>query len=180
MAESISNASPEEWRAVVGYEGWYEVSSLGRVRRSRPGPSTRTGYILRPAKDSSGYFVVCLCREAVQRSRLIHYLVATAFLGPRPAGHEVNHLSGDKLDCSAGNLEYATASANVLHAIAHGLRHYRRGAVHQNARLTEAAVRAIRASVAAGRKYRDVGAEHGVTPGNVAAIVKRRTWAHVL
>lgn len=117
-------ALEEEWRDVVGFEGWYEVSDLGRVRRSRPGTATRPGRILKPTKDSGGYQHLELCREGIRTTRLVHVLVSGAFLGPCPAGFEIDHVNGDKADNRPSKLEYVPHRLNVARAIR---RHLSRG-----------------------------------------------------
>lgn len=57
-----------EWRDVLGYEGAYKVSDRGRVRGPRK--------ILRPATNRSGYKVVSLCLNGIQRTVFVHKLVA--------------------------------------------------------------------------------------------------------
>ncbi len=107
----------EEWRPVVGYEGRYEVSNLGRVRTlcQRPGmkkPQRR--------KDSVHLFVQLYGGLPIQANKDIHSLVAAAFLGPRPDGMEVCHNNGDARDNRLENLRYDTRSANQRDAVAHG------------------------------------------------------------
>jgi hypothetical protein len=51
MVDQPPGPDGEEWRAVVGYEGWYAVSSLGRVRRERPAQGTRRGALLKQQAD---------------------------------------------------------------------------------------------------------------------------------
>lgn len=112
----------ERWRPVVGFEGLYEVSDLGRVRsldrtvwcegpvKGRY-PSFKKGRVLRPGPMASGHLSVVLGREA--GSKTIHSLVATAFIGPCPAGLEVRHLDGNPANNKLGNLEYSTRSRNT-------------------------------------------------------------------
>jgi phage FluMu protein Com len=50
----------------------------------------------------------------------VHWLVARAFLGPRPDGMEIRHLDGDYQNCTASNLLYGTKSENALDAVQHG------------------------------------------------------------
>lgn len=100
----------EEWRPVTGRETEYEVSSLGRVRNAR-------GRVLRPQRGSHGYPHVDLGRN---KTKLIHILVATAFLGPVPEGQEVRHRNGNKFDPRVRNLQYGTRLQNIQDAIAHG------------------------------------------------------------
>jgi len=107
----------EQWRPVIGYEGLYEVSNAGRVRRSGPSMDgkARIGRILRPAPASHGYPTVVLWRQGRGRTETIHRLVAAAFIGLCPDGHEVNHINGLKDDNDVNNLEYVTFSGNKAH-----------------------------------------------------------------
>ena len=120
----------EEWRPVSGYEDWYSVSNLGRVRRDRPGPSTYAGKLLAinyATKYPSVGFSLGRARKFRTASgpptvHAIHRLVALAFFGPRLPGYEVNHKDGNKRNNSVDNLEYVTRSENHLHAYRTGLR----------------------------------------------------------
>jgi hypothetical protein len=119
-----STTDHEEWRPVVGYEGWYSVSSLGRVRRDMPGRCTSAGRVLHTkAPTSGGYLQVSLSRSTggKQTTLSIHTLVAVAFLTPRPEGHSINHINGIKTDNRVSNLEWVTPKQNSQHAVALGL-----------------------------------------------------------
>lgn len=105
-----------------GYEGLYEVSSLGRVR-SQARPRTRGG-LLKPFKNKKqGYPTVGLCKFGVKQVVRVHVLVAETFLGPRPPGSEVRHLDGNPGNPAASNLAYGTRSQNLLDMRAHGTHH---------------------------------------------------------
>lgn len=120
----------EEWRPVVGFEGLYEVSSLGDVRRI--GPAAKTGHgrgggavigrHVRKHMIPGGYWHVQLWRKGGPKTLLVHRVVAAVFIGPLPDGKEVNHLDGDKANNAATNLEYVTRSENMQHAYRTGLR----------------------------------------------------------
>lgn len=120
----------EVWRAVVDYEGWYEVSNQGRVRsveRSIPCVNRWGAYmrrfpsvILAQAVSNQGYLRVNLSIQGMAGRRSLHVLVAQAFIGPRPPGLQVCHNDGDKANNTAGNLRYDTASANVRDCVKHG------------------------------------------------------------
>jgi hypothetical protein len=115
----------EFWRPVVGYEGLYEASTAGRIRRSGAGRGVRVGRILQPAPGSHGYLTVALYRgDGKARTVTVHDAVATAWLGSRPANHEVNHINGQKTDNDLRNLGYVTSSANKRHAYMTGLRQW--------------------------------------------------------
>ncbi len=166
----------EQWRPVVGYEGWYEVSDHGRVKRVRKGHRTRVGFILRP-KIAHGYEQVGLTRDAVQRWFSVHRLMMAAFVGPCPAGKEVNHKNGVKADNRLCNLEYVTHKENMRHAVKV------KGVGRWNIKLTERVVRAIRRRYehcgAVPLNYAEVGREYGVQGATIKSVVLRRTWAHV-
>lgn len=127
----------ELWRPVVQWEGIYEVSDLGRVRRvaryqtAKPNAylrrSTRertevTGRVLRPGIKDGRPTVTLTFGAAREKTCQIHTLVAEAFLGPRPADHTVNHINGDKADNRLENLEWLDASGQQRHALEHGLK----------------------------------------------------------
>lgn len=106
----------EKWCDVVGLEGWYQVSDLGRVKRIAPIPRHRMGRILNGQTNRQGYAIVTLTMSGESPHRTVHSLVMAAFVGPRPAGHEINHINGVKDDNRLSNLEYVTPKENISHA----------------------------------------------------------------
>jgi hypothetical protein len=115
----------ERWKEVFG--GYYEVSSIGRVRRMRPGRGTNVGKIRKCGFDKDGYLAVALYIKGRAVRILVHRLVAKAFIGPCPKGKEVNHKDGVKKNCHWTNLEYLTKSQNQLHAYRLGLKKAKHG-----------------------------------------------------
>ncbi|WP_167131951.1 NUMOD4 motif-containing HNH endonuclease [Paramicrobacterium chengjingii] len=113
----------EVWRPVVGNEDAYEVSSLGRIRRSKNSHGIPAGKILTPNKQPSGHLRVTL-RGDNHRRDYIHRVVARAFLG-EPSGPLVRHLDGDPENNRVSNLAYGSTSDNLYDAIRHGS--YRNG-----------------------------------------------------
>ena len=92
----------EEWRPVVGYEGLYEVSNLGRVRRVAYVLATYVG----KRGSATNYCRVRIFNERGGKQRSVHSLVAAAFIGPRPSPlHEVNHKDGNPTNNTLENLE---------------------------------------------------------------------------
>lgn len=166
----------EEWRPVVGHEGWYEISSLGRARRVRRSAGARVGHLLKAHPNRKGYLCVVLYVNGQHFCRRIPRLVAEAFLGPCPAGHEVNHRNGIKADNCAANLEWATKSHNRRHAILMGLVPV--GERCYNAKLTEANVRVIRA-MRGHVTARELAHRFGVASTVILGVQTRRSWRHV-
>lgn len=167
----------ERWLPVYGYEGLYDVSDQGRVRRMAPYLNTYVGRILKPARNSKGYYTVALYRNGVRAQHSLHAMVASAFC-PKPEGAtQVNHISGNKADNRASQLEWCTGSQNVKHAIRNGLRRVNRFEKHPMHKLTADQVRDIRCRYAAGGITMEaLGREFGVCLGSVWMIVRNKIW----
>ena len=103
----------EEWRDIIGYEGKYQVSNLGRVKSLK---NTRGNYrekILKPGKDAKGYKQVSLYKNGKGKMYKIHRLVAIAFI-PNPNNYPmINHKDEDKTNNCVDNLEWCTNKYNM-------------------------------------------------------------------
>ena len=119
----------EEWRPVLGWEGYYEVSSFGNVRsidrvitRSDGRRRHLSGQALAPADNRRGYLYVNLARGRERKVRVVHQLVAEAFLGFRRCGFEsvVCHIDGDRHNNVVSNLRVGTQGENLLDRRRHG------------------------------------------------------------
>ena len=107
----------EAWLPVPGFEGWYEVSSAGRVRSLH----TSALRVLSQTQDRSGHMRVTLYRDGkAHPGKLVHQMVAGAFLGPRPDGFVCRHLNGNPTDNRPENLAWGTYSQNELDSVQHG------------------------------------------------------------
>ena len=113
---------PEEWRPIKGYEGLYEVSSVGRVKRLGRKTVTSSGKvrylketIRKPQKDIKGYLNLRLSNNGTYKFCRIHRLVAEAFI-PNPNNKpQVNHINEDRADNRVDNLEWVTCTENNNH-----------------------------------------------------------------
>lgn len=177
---SSSRDQTEEWRPVADHPD-YEVSNAGRVRRAVDGPgNTWAGRVLVCAVASTGYRAVSLQdrRTGKQKQRLVHRLVALAFLGPAPQGTQVNHKDGVKTNNRPTNLEYVTPKQNTHHAMRAGLRGTYVGEQKAH-KLTESDVREIVARVNAGETRTAVAADKGVCREAVRDIMRGLNWTHL-
>lgn len=117
----------EEWRDVVGYEGYYQVSNLGRVRSvdrtiidSNGHKKHYRGKTLKPSLKRTGYYSVTIHTEEVKKTVLVHRLVAAAFLEPDPKRLYVDHIDADKTNNKVDNLRWCTCRENINFAIENG------------------------------------------------------------
>lgn len=119
----------ENWRPVVGFEGRYEVSDLGRVRRLARGRGSVPGRILRERDNKQGdgaYAYVDLWAENRPTRKLVHHVVLEAFVGPRPVGMVGCHGPGGHRDNRAANLRWDTQAANIRDIVEAGNHRSRR------------------------------------------------------
>lgn len=168
---------------VVGWEGWYEVSDLGRVRSmdrtiSYDNGQSRThkSAILK-SSSHNGYCTVTLCKEGKAKLQGIHRLVCAAFNGPSDK-RTVNHLDGNKLNNTPSNLQWATYTENQRHADSSGLRRVR-GEGNGRAKLSFEDVMAIRERAplmgyGAGAK---LAREYKVSTTMVNLILRGKNWS---
>ena len=113
----------EVWKDVLGYEGLYQVSSLGRVKRLHKNGKEN---ILTGKKDKDGYTEIILSKSRKKKYFRLHRIVADAFI-PNPANKpQINHKDRDKQNNTVANLEWVTGSENVLHTFATGRRVHKR------------------------------------------------------
>lgn len=117
-------AKVEIWKDVPGYEGFYQVSSMGRVKnlpKNRKvfhgGIYTQKEKILTPSLRG-GYLIQVFTTNKFRKTFSVHRLVAMAFLPNADNKPEVNHVNGNRSDNRVENLEWATGSENVSHAYA--------------------------------------------------------------
>lgn len=116
-----------EWKDVVGYEGYYQVSNAGEVRsmdrsivKSNGVVQNRSGRILPQRLKDDGYLTVRLSRESVRREYSVHSLVAHAFVDGYFSGAEVNHKDFDRTNNCFLNLEWITHADNIAYTIREG------------------------------------------------------------
>jgi hypothetical protein len=126
--ETVNHSRTEEhWLPVLGYEGLYEVSDLGRIRsvnrivQTRLGKRLYKGKILKITSGSAGHLKVILSQRGIQRNFTVHKLVLEAFVGPRPEGMECCHNNGSPTDNRLINLRWDTRSNNAYDAVRHGV-----------------------------------------------------------
>ena len=108
----------EEWKDIVGFEGYYMVSNLGRVKSLERTVRNGRGYrivpekIINPYASGDGYLQVKLWKDGKVEQPLVHRLVATAFLENTEGYKEINHKDENKQNNCVDNLEWCSRSYN--------------------------------------------------------------------
>ncbi len=161
----------EQWKPVKGYEGFYSVSSEGRVRRDAPGKGAHTGAILSELKHPQGYRFVKLSTGNVNKAHLIHRLVAGAFCKKAEGKNVVNHYDGDKANNGADNLSWVTVQENNQHNVR---------VLEQSRKLSDDDVLEIRRKYAVDRMLqRDIAKAHGISQNQVSLVIIGKAWTHL-
>ena len=91
----------EKWKSVVGYEGLYEVSNIGRVKNSQ------TEHVLSPGV-SQGYYYVALYKDRERKNKQVHRLVAEAFIENPNNYPLINHKDENRKNNVVENIEWCT------------------------------------------------------------------------
>lgn len=102
----------EIWRDIPGYEGLYQVSNFGNVKRI----FKKHERLLKPY-DVKGYLYVYLCTDNTRKFKTIHSLVLESFIGPRPYNMDVCHCDGNKQNNHLDNLRYDTHRNNIIDCV---------------------------------------------------------------
>jgi len=117
----------ELWRPVVGYEGLYEVSNMGRVRsldrtiKNSRGLYKLKGKLMKPRQGSGGYFLVSFYDVGRITHKRVHVLVLETFIGNRPSPqHDACHNDGNPANNSLNNLRWDSRKENIKDLVKHG------------------------------------------------------------
>lgn len=165
----------EKWKAVVFFEGSYEVSNFGQVKslareKNNKGKIQKIQErILRQAKTN--YPSVSLWLEGVLKVKKVHRIVAEAWLPNPDHKPEVNHKDGNRFNNHVNNLEWATRKENTHHAMVNKL--MPSGESHKKSKLNARDVNDIRSS---SEPQRVLAQRFGVSQSNISFIKNNLAW----
>lgn len=145
----------EIWKDIVGYEGIYQCSNTGKVKRLVSNRCLRERVL--KGVNNRGYLMVTLCKNAVHNRQLVHRIVAELFI-PNPLNRpQVNHIDANPSNNCVNNLEWCNQSENIIHAHKLG----RMGGTKSGlSKYTEEDVLTIRLKYALGYSFQDLGREY--------------------
>lgn len=116
----------EVWKDIPGYDGRYQISSYGRVRRTEKWNPIKRIYVpltepemLTPTGNGHGYMIICLRDYSHRKNHYIHRLVAEAFIPVVEGKNHVNHIDYDRSNNIVDNLEWVDRKENVQHSLCH-------------------------------------------------------------
>ncbi|MCB1711624.1 MAG: HNH endonuclease [Candidatus Riesia sp.] len=160
------NYENEIWLDIKNYENIYKVSNFGRIKSlSRRGKGTpNENIILSKRYQTSGYEMVTLCKNRIQKTYRLHRIVAEAFLGSQDS-MEVNHIDGDILNNKIDNLEWVTPKENSEHAVKNKL--YK----GKNMKYSDELIKKIKLLKEEGVKQKDISQLYGISEGHLSYVL---------
>ncbi len=179
----------ERWKDIPGYEGYYQASTLGRIKSiDRLVPTTnrwgmasinkRRGVVLSGERNGR-YLMVALCKKGLLVDKTVHRLIALTFI-PNPNNKpEVNHKDCNKRNNKASNLEWVTRKENAIHAVINGMFPKRLGEKVGTAKLTDKKILKIFKRIEKGETQRSIAKQYQVSESLISMIKNRKIWGHV-
>jgi len=169
----------EEWKDISEFEG-YEVSNFGNIRsinRTCVGrPGVTKGKLLKPFINRRGYLEVNLFENSKSTPKIIHRLVAKAFIPNLENKPQVNHIDGNKLNNRVDNLEWMSNSENQKHAYSLGLQPTKAGEKNGRATLTNDTVTILKELYNSGKSVKEVAKVMNISLSKIRQIIYGSSW----
>jgi hypothetical protein len=180
--KDMTNIEKEIWKDVVGYEGLYQVSSIGQVKvldrecnHWRGGKLIRKGFIIKPTCPKGYNRVTLTDRSGKAKIYFVHQVVAIAFIGPRTQERPyINHKNFVRNDNRVENLEWVNSQENMNHQV--DANRSLKGSKNPSSILNEKQVREIRKCTLS---FKEMSEKYGVCIGTIEALRYGRIWKHI-
>jgi hypothetical protein len=163
-----TDSTTEIWKAITGFEGLYEVSNLGKVRR--------VGYLLKQSSHTFGYKKVSLWKNKREFQFRVHDLVAREFIGEKPRNLYVGHSDDDPANNRVENLSYVTPLENNHQAIDRGRWTHKWAGRHK---FSNQSIFTVRMLHEAGFRQHLIAKWFDTTQGVISKIVNRLARNHM-
>jgi len=163
----------EIWKNIKNYEGLYMVSNFGRISNSKG---------LRKLVESGiGYKKIKLSKNGVQKTFLVHRLVAEAFIPNSENKSQVNHIDMNRGNNHVENLEWCTNKENCIHGLLNNKNRISiSGSKNYLSKLNEVKVKEMRILSKEGMTDLQLSERFGVCRRTIWAIVRNKSWKHVI
>lgn len=146
-----------------------------RGGRTKTNALLGTWRALSPMLGSNGYLLIHVrLPNGTRRKMPVHHMVLRTFVGSRPPGLEACHRNGTRTDNSVKNLRWGTRGSNMHDRYVHG--RGMRGEMFKRSKLTNKAVREIRASH---EHYLTLAKRYHVHHNTIYAVQRHESWKHV-
>lgn len=166
----------EVWKDIEGFEGLYQVSNLGNVKRLKS-KGCISDRLIAKSINKKGYIYRGLHNKGIYRKIKEHRLVAKAFIDNPENKQTVNHINGIKTDNRVENLEWCTHLENKQHAVNTGLTNTK-GEKNCFSKLTEQEVIEIR-EIGFSQTRISLARKYGVCSTTITKIIKKEMWKHI-
>jgi hypothetical protein len=162
-------------KQIDGFENYF-VDKIGNVYSNRKCQSNLHSELrkLKPSVAGCGYLLVVLMKDGKRCNKLVHRLVALAYIDNPYNKPQVNHKNGIKTDCRAVNLEWSTGSENTIHAINTELMAI--GERRTQSKLTNIQVLLIREDKRAQSK---IASDYNISQQLVSYVKNNKCWKHI-
>ncbi len=185
MLINLNQFLSEEWRPIPGFEGIYEASNLGRIKRLRRVLVHNYGgdRILKeklPAFriSGNGYYRIRLTFNKQKTFHFVHRLIAAAFMPCNDPSKQINHKDCNKFNNCIDNLEWVSGSENMKHAYRNG-RISKLGELNSCAKLNIESIQRIRIMILNGMNNRQIADCFDVGRSTISLIRNKKLWGHV-
>jgi len=173
----------EIFKPIMGYEGKYEISNMGRVKSLKRKQKTksngfaiRKGKIIKTSSTGKGYLQIKLSMDGRERSFSVARLVAIHFIGLPETGRQVNHIDSDRKNNNINNLEWVKQQQNSDHRMAYGK--VIRGEDVKQSKLKEEDIVKIR-KLLKNHTVREIASKFKVSHPTIVYISQKKIWKHV-
>jgi len=176
--------STEQWKDVVGYEGLYQVSNLGRVKKLA-GTKCRADRMRKLVVTPNGRLQIALYKNNIERKFLVHRLVLIAFVGKPKINQITRHLDGNPMNNYLTNLRWGTHVQNQADSVRHGTKinppkNDNSGTNNGQNKLSEQQVAMIKQLADRGlHTQQQIANMYGITQQTVSDIKRNRSWSHL-
>lgn len=168
----------EIWVPVLGYEGRYEVSNLGRIKSFyHCDKKLITPKIKAIQTNPNGYKTITLSVNRRVKGFMVSRLVLAAFDKPMPSTIDCRHLDGDKSNNKLNNLKWGTRKENEADKLLHGTRPL--GETNGASKMKSDQILKIRELHEQGLNSRQIADMFNSCQQNIWHIINRKTWKHI-